>query len=190
MPRVLVTVGTDVHRFDRLMDWSEGLLARKDDVTLVVQHGTSRPVPGAENTEMMTGDRFAEELQRADLVIAQGGPGGIMEARSAGRMPVVVPRRAEFDEHVDNHQVIFASLLAAQGLVRMPQSSTEFQALVDTMLDAGSGRFEAEGHDRDEFSTNFQEALNLESTHRTGRIGRIREMIRKPRQPDTMTQRN
>ena len=41
----------------------------------------------------------------ASVVVVQGGPGSIQDARRTGAIPLVVPRRAEFDEVVDNHQV-------------------------------------------------------------------------------------
>ena len=48
-------------------------------------------------------------------MLVQGGPGSIQDARATGAIPLVVPRRVEFDEVVDNHQVPFVTMMEKQG---------------------------------------------------------------------------
>ncbi|MGO9560365.1 MAG: glycosyltransferase [Acidimicrobiales bacterium] len=68
----------------------------------------SRPgVPSAE---------LAAEFAAADVVVTHAGVGLALLALSAGRCPVLVPRRAERNEHVDNHQREVADELARRGL--------------------------------------------------------------------------
>ena len=52
---------------------------------------------------------------KAQVVLVQGGPGSIQDARATGAIPLVVPRRVEFDEVVDNHQVPFVTMMEKQG---------------------------------------------------------------------------
>ena len=51
-------------------------------------------------------------MSEASVVITHGGPSSFVEAMSAGRAPVVVPRRAEFGEHVNDHQADFVRIVA------------------------------------------------------------------------------
>lgn len=57
------------------------------------------------------------EMKDADAVIAHAGVGSILSALQVGKVPVVVPRRAEHQEHIDDHQTDIANLLDRQGLV-------------------------------------------------------------------------
>ena len=72
----VVTVGTDHHRFDRLMDWLERWNAgHPGAVRWVVQHGSSRPMTGADGFAMKPRADLLELLRAADVVVTQGGPG-------------------------------------------------------------------------------------------------------------------
>ncbi|MBG0827416.1 glycosyl transferase family 28 [Planomonospora sp. ID67723] len=140
-PLVLVTAGTDHHPFHRLSDWVERWLAdRGDTVRCVVQHGTSRPVRGAECHEMLPHGELRGLMEEAAVVVCQGGPGGITEARSAGRLPVVVPRTARLGEHVDDHQLRFTQVMAGHGRIALAASAEELAAHLDAAL-AEPGRY-------------------------------------------------
>ena len=49
---------------------------------------------------MLGYDELVSAMAEADVVIAQGGPATIMDARSVGHRPIVVPRRGHLDEVV------------------------------------------------------------------------------------------
>ncbi|SDG45310.1 UDP-N-acetylglucosamine transferase subunit ALG13 [Sinosporangium album] len=134
-PLVLVSVGTDHHPFERLMGWVERWLdARAGSVRCVVQHGTSRPPRGAECHDMLAHDELQTLMREADAVVCQGGPGGIMESRIAGRLPIVVPRTAALGEHVDDHQVRFTHVLATHGRIALAVTEPEFAAHLEKAL--------------------------------------------------------
>lgn len=124
---VFVTVGTDHHPFTRLMHWTVRATAQPG-VTAIVQHGSTEPPQGVDAVEMMDVDDLTTALRQADLVVCHGGPGSIMEARAAGHTPIVVPREHRYGEHVDDHQVRFATRLAREGLVVLARDEDEFTA--------------------------------------------------------------
>lgn len=148
-PLVFVTVGTDHHPFHRLMDWIEPWLAGRPELDCVVQHGSSRPPAGARCHELLPHGRMEELLRGAAAVVCHGGPGTITAARDAGRLPIVVPRRAALGEHVDDHQVRFTRLIAEQGLIVRPEGAEELAARLDLAL-TEPARFtvRADGADR------------------------------------------
>ena len=135
MTRVLagvVTLGTDHHRFDRLMDWLERWnTSHPGAVRWVAQHGSTRPLAGADGFAMKPRAELLELLLAADVVVTQGGPGGIMDSRECGTVPIVVPRLARLDEVVDDHQVAFTRQLAGRGLVVAAESEAELHAALD-----------------------------------------------------------
>jgi UDP-N-acetylglucosamine transferase subunit ALG13 len=131
-PLVFVTVGTDHHPFDRLIGYVDAWAAeRGSSVRCVVQHGRSRPPAVAEARAFLPPAELERLLGEAAVVVTHGGPGSILGARDAGRIPVVVPRRPELEEHVDEHQVRFVARLAEAGEVFVADDESALRALLD-----------------------------------------------------------
>jgi UDP-N-acetylglucosamine transferase subunit ALG13 len=135
---VFVAVGTDHHDFSRLVSWVERWAATEHPVPVrvVVQHGTSRAPVGLESFGFLGRTELDTFLDQADIIVTQGGPGSITDARQRGIRPIVVPRRVELHEMVDNHQVAFGTYLHEAGEVLLAQSEEQLadylnQALVD-----------------------------------------------------------
>lgn len=108
---ILVTVGTHEDPFDRLVAAAERLAAAGEDV--VVQTGTSTvPTPHCTAHRVLPPSALDALVRRAEVVVTHGGPGSILQARAAGHVPIVVPRRSAHGEHVDDHQVAFTRRIA------------------------------------------------------------------------------
>ena len=135
-PLVFVTVGTDHHPFDRLIAWVDAWLADggSSRARVLCQYGTSRRPELAESVRSMRHEEFRRALSEATVVVSHGGPGTIMQARAAGVRPIVVPRRRDPGEHVDDHQVAFVRRLASAGDVVWPQTLEEFRSVLDDAL--------------------------------------------------------
>jgi len=65
---------------------------------------------GVPSTEMRAA------MQMADAVVAHAGVGAALSALEIGKCPVLVPRRASRNEHVDDHQQQIADRLGRAGL--------------------------------------------------------------------------
>lgn len=141
-PLLVVTVGTDHHRFDRLTDWLESWLERRRPaITVVHQQGGSRPIAGAEALGIVGRDLLLRYLSEASIVVSQAGPGSIVDANALGVVPIVVPRLARLDEAVDDHQVAFAERMAAVGRVRLADREDLLHDELDRVLtDPGRNR--------------------------------------------------
>jgi UDP-N-acetylglucosamine transferase subunit ALG13 len=135
--RVVVTVGTDHHPFDRLVEWTDEWAAAHPDIPVLLQKGTStRPVRSrsVRAVEMMGYDELVDAMAAADAVVAQGGPGGILDARSRGHRPIVVARRHHLGEHVDDHQLTFTRWMAEHGRIDLADSHQTFVDLLDAAM--------------------------------------------------------
>ncbi len=133
---VLVLLGTDFHRFDRLVRWCDQWIAGQssDRVRCVVQHGSALPPDRAEGVAFFSAQELAAQIRQADAVVCHGGPATITECRHAGHLPIVVPREASLGEHVDDHQMLFAARMDKAGLVRVARTEAELFATLEAAL--------------------------------------------------------
>lgn len=111
---IFVTVGTHEQQFDRLVRAIDSLVETgKITEPVFVQTGycTYRPAY-CEYEEFLSYDQIMSYMDDADVVITHGGPSSFLEAMAAGKVPVVVPRRVKYGEHVNDHQIDFVRVVA------------------------------------------------------------------------------
>lgn len=53
--------------------------------------------------------------KEARIIITHGGPASFIDVLSLGKTPIVVPRQAKYNEHVNDHQLEFARQLVERG---------------------------------------------------------------------------
>lgn len=111
---IFVTLGTiQPYRFDRLVDQVRDIMLPNDTVTWQLGATSRTDLPGQVH-DQLSADEFARRARAADVVITHSGVGTILQLLDAGISPVVVPRRKNKGEHVDNHQLqIFDHLRAS-----------------------------------------------------------------------------
>lgn len=106
---IFVTVGTHEQPFNRLIKKVDELKRDgiiKEDV--VMQIGFSTYIPKyCEYKKLFSYDEMIENVKKARIVITHGGPSSFIMPLQEGKIPVVVPRRLEYHEHVNDHQVEF-----------------------------------------------------------------------------------
>ena len=106
---IFVTVGTMPDGFPRLIrridELASGLGAR-----IVMQIGHTQYEPQHAQWFRFT-DSLQPYIQNTDLVISHGAM-TVIEAIREGKPVIVVPRRAHYGEHLNDHQVEFAEALA------------------------------------------------------------------------------
>ncbi len=125
---IFVTVGSGPFPFDRLMRAVDAIHIAEE---IVVQHGSATHVPTeARSFAYVAVEELRRYLDSARVVVAHAGVGTILYANMAGHKPYVVPRRKQFGETVDDHQVEFANRLAALGVVHVVEDERELRDLV------------------------------------------------------------
>ncbi len=114
--KILVTVGTQRHySFRRLFDRLAKILPDSCEVLWQVGNKEGLDLPGRV-VEKLSPIDLQSEVEEADLVISHAGIGSTLMALQAGKSPVVVPRRASFNEHVDDHQLEILEALGTTDL--------------------------------------------------------------------------
>lgn len=110
---IFVTVGTHEQPFNRLIKKVDDLVAHGNiKEKVIIQTGFSTyNANHCEAHKMMSFDEMQQALKDARIVITHGGPSSFIEALQFGKVPIVVPRRQEYNEHVNDHQVDFTKLI-------------------------------------------------------------------------------
>jgi UDP-N-acetylglucosamine--N-acetylmuramyl-(pentapeptide) pyrophosphoryl-undecaprenol N-acetylglucosamine transferase len=114
--RIAISVGTHFP-MDRLIAAVDRVTSEDDEV--FAQIGRSGTAPSHwETAPIVAPDELEKRLRWADVVVCHAGVGLLLTAFTSGRSPLVVPRRLELGEAVDDHQAQLARVLSARGLAR------------------------------------------------------------------------
>ena len=104
---IFVTVGTHEQPFNRLVEYMDKWSMNHDE-EVVIQTGFSTYEPKhCQWSKLYPYRTMIEMVDKARIVITHGGPSSFIMPLQIGKVPIVVPRKHEFDEHVNDHQVDF-----------------------------------------------------------------------------------
>ena len=111
---IFVTVGTHEQPFDRLLKWIEKMVEEKIiNEEVIIQKGYTDYEPkNCKSYKLIGYSEMQKYISEARIVITHGGPSSFIAPLTVGKIPIVVPRKKEFNEHVNNHQVEFANEVA------------------------------------------------------------------------------
>lgn len=106
---IFVTVGTHEQPFNRLLEYVDKLKEQKVITEeVIMQTGFSTYTPKhCKYQKLFSYQRMNELVEEARIVITHGGPSSFLMVLQKGKIPIVVPRQKQFDEHVNDHQVEF-----------------------------------------------------------------------------------
>lgn len=107
---IFVTVGTHEQPFDRLLKCIDKMVEDgKIKEKVVVQKGYTDYEPkNYEAEKLIPYDEMQKNIEKSRIVVTHGGPASFIAPLAIGKIPVVVPRKKEFNEHVNNHQLDFS----------------------------------------------------------------------------------
>jgi len=117
---VFVTVGSAAQGFQRLLvavDQLAGTGMFGDDrIVMQVGHAGGFASAHCEVRDFFSREEFRRLVREASIVICHGGATPL-EIIKAGKVPIVMPRRKQYGEIVNDHQVEFVQALAGDGQV-------------------------------------------------------------------------
>lgn len=111
---IFVTVGTHEQPFNRLIECIDNL-KKKDAITedVVIQTGYSTYEPKyCKWKKFLPYKQMKQNVVDAHIVITHGGPASFIMPLQIGKIPIVVPRQHQFEEHVNDHQVDFVKAVS------------------------------------------------------------------------------
>lgn len=111
---IFVTVGTHEQSFNRLVEYVDKL---KEEGTIeeevIIQTGFSTYEPRfCKWDKLYSYQDMVKLVFEARIVITHGGPSSFIMPLQIGKIPIVIPRQKQFDEHVNNHQIDFSKAVA------------------------------------------------------------------------------
>jgi len=131
---IFATVGTQLP-FDRLLEGLDAWAGRNRDVPVVAQTGTTRHVFANLRTIASLGQaEFIAQFAAARLIVAHAGMGTILSATEMGKPVILMPRRARFGEHRNDHQIDTAAEMARLSNVTVVDDATALEAALDREL--------------------------------------------------------
>ena len=144
-----VSVGNAKQPFRRLLD-AVARLAPRLPQPVIVQHGhTPFACEHCQAVAFLGMGEFARRVAEAELLILHAGAGSVIHAIEAAKRPVVMPRRADLGEHVNNHQLEFARVLGETGRVVVVETPERLEAAIAEALvaanSAGAAPLAAQG---------------------------------------------
>ena len=111
---IFVTVGTHEQQFNRLVEYIDKL--KENGIIqeeIIIQTGFSTYEPKfCKWQKLFPYQEMVKNVAKARVVITHGGPSSFIMPLQIGKIPVVVPRLYEYDEHVNNHQLDFSREVA------------------------------------------------------------------------------
>jgi len=109
---IFVTVGTHEQQFNRLVEYMDKWAERHDE-EVIIQTGFSTYKPIKAKWQKLFGYKeMCKNVEEARIVITHGGPSSFIAPLQIGKVPIVIPRQKEFDEHVNDHQINFCREVA------------------------------------------------------------------------------
>lgn len=107
---IFVTVGTHEQPFDRLLKFVDKMV--EDGIIneeVIVQKGyTDYEMKNCKSEKLIPYEDMQKNINKARIVITHGGPASFIAPLAIGKIPIVVPRKKDYNEHVNNHQLEFA----------------------------------------------------------------------------------
>jgi len=128
---IFVAVGS-LYPFDRLVKACDQIaLANPDQKWLAQIHeGTYEP-KHMKFERFMGKEDFNEAISQAELLVGHAGMGLINDALTAKQPLLIVPRRHELGEHVNDHQVSGAELFRSGGHVLVADNPEDVASMLD-----------------------------------------------------------
>lgn len=139
MSRIFVTVGTQLP-FDRLVQAMDSWAGTQSGVQITAQVGSGSYKP-QHLQAMATLDvqAFRALCESSDLIVSHAGVGSILLALELGKPVLVMPRRASFGEHRNDHQLATIRYLQDKPGIFVAADETVLPAAIALALNGAGG---------------------------------------------------
>ena len=104
---------------------------------------------------------MVKNVDEARIVITHGGPSSFIMPLQIGKVPIVVPRKFEFNEHVNDHQVDFCNQVAQrQGNIIVVENVSKLGDTIEQYDDIVAGMKNGMTSNNAVFCAEFEKIVN------------------------------
>jgi len=132
---IFVTVGSQRFPFPRLFQMVDQLIRdRVITEKVIAQVGyTDYQSDNMVIHQFLQESVMKECIRNSDIIVTHAGIGTITQCLESGKKIIVVPRKRELGEHVDNHQIEIANVFRDKNLITVANSQQEIQTIIEHM---------------------------------------------------------
>lgn len=158
---IFVTVGTHEQPFNRLVEYMDKW-AESHDEKVIMQTGFSTYEPKhCEWSKLYPFETMKKLVDDARIVVTHGGPSSFIMPLQVGKVPVVVPRVKELNEHVNDHQLDFAKAVAErQGNIIVVENIDELGDVIGNYDQKVSALKNELSSNNDRFCSEFEKLID------------------------------
>lgn len=132
---IFVSVGTR-YAMDRLLESVERVARKHSELIVSAQTGYSVfESTHLKTTQWIDAPEFKQAVRECDVLVSHAGMGNVLLAAEYNKPIVIMPRREELGEHVNNHQIGTAAGLAGRPLVTVVNDSDELENAIIAVLE-------------------------------------------------------
>ncbi|MCM3174500.1 PssE/Cps14G family polysaccharide biosynthesis glycosyltransferase [Paenibacillus sp. MER 99-2] len=130
-----MVLGTQRFQFNRLLKAIDNLIEEgKLPSDVLVQSGYSEYKPRHyQHKPFFNQEEMNEHIAKSKFVLSHAGVGVITSALQMNKKVIVMPRRKDQGEHVDNHQLEIAKVFQDKGYIWVAQNEDELSALISNL---------------------------------------------------------
>ncbi|MCL2865331.1 MAG: beta(1,3)galactosyltransferase EpsH [Lachnospiraceae bacterium] len=133
---IFITLGSQKFQFNRLLKKVDVLVEKNvivDDI--FAQIGASDYLPrNFDFVSFLDGNEFEQKVEQADVIITHGGTGNIFAAVKKGKKVIAIPRRAKYQEHVDDHQIQILEELDKMGIIEICKNLEDLEVSYENVM--------------------------------------------------------
>jgi UDP-N-acetylglucosamine transferase subunit ALG13 len=131
---IFVTTGTQAP-FNRLVKAMDDIAADLNGEEVIVQaFGIDFETKNIKVVGFLDPSEYTKIFERARLIVSHAGIGSILSALTKGKPIIVMPRKADLNEHRDNHQYDTTKNMSTLGYVPVAHDAEELRTILVGML--------------------------------------------------------
>ena len=129
---IFVSVGMEKFPFNRLLQAvDEAKVSGEIKSPVFAQTGRCTYQPkGVEHKAFIDFAEMVKNIQSSDIVVLHAGVGSVLLSLTLGKIPIILPRRHDLGEHLDDHQLEFARKMDSLKRVIVAYSPEELIAKI------------------------------------------------------------
>lgn len=158
---IFVTVGTHEQQFNRLVEYMDKWAnEHEEEVVIQIGFSTYKPIY-CKWSRLYPYKTMIEMVDKARIIISHGGPSSFIMPLQIGKIPIVIPRNHEFDEHVNNHQIEFCRKVAErQGNIIVVECVDDLGNTIDRYTEIAEGMRSVLSSNNQKFCSEFEKIVN------------------------------